>query len=82
MRKRDAANQIVEITPRGDKPHTGNIETRRRNFDSNKVMTPKVDFNSKSSTNFQVRKIPISNDFGQTDKVKRTFIISYRSEEC
>jgi len=73
MRKRDATNQIKEETPKSqnrfEKPKTGSIENSKRNYNSNQIITAKVDINSKSSTNFRKRKPQSSSDFLLADRV-------------
>lgn len=58
VRRKDVSNQIVESTPKDklQKPKTSNPELSKRRFDNQKVLTPKVDVNSKTSSNFRLGK--------------------------
>ncbi|CAI2374063.1 unnamed protein product [Moneuplotes crassus] len=60
VRRKDVSNQIIEITPKNkdrlDKPKTGNSEYSKRKFESQNVLTPKVDFSSKSGTKYRITK--------------------------
>lgn len=56
-RKKDAANQIVESTPTKrdrhfEKPKLGGPTDMRNTIDTNTIVTPKVDVNSKLISNF------------------------------